>query len=99
MSGGSRPGEPGAELRQMPEGYHTVTPWIVSRGDGDAVYCRALEAGAASVTEMAELYFGDRGHGKTGSRPTASRTAEVSGSEASARRFDRYVLPAPSRDA
>jgi uncharacterized glyoxalase superfamily protein PhnB len=28
--------------------------------DGDAVYRRALEAGAVSVTEMTHLFFGDR---------------------------------------
>ncbi len=28
--------------------------------DGDAVYRRALEAGAGSVTEMTDLFFGDR---------------------------------------
>jgi hypothetical protein len=28
--------------------------------DGDAVYRRALEAGGSSVTEMTELFFGDR---------------------------------------
>ena len=28
--------------------------------DGDAVYRRALEAGATSVTEMTDLFFGDR---------------------------------------
>jgi uncharacterized glyoxalase superfamily protein PhnB len=28
--------------------------------DGDAVYQRALEAGGTSVTEMTELFFGDR---------------------------------------
>jgi uncharacterized glyoxalase superfamily protein PhnB len=104
----------------MPEGYYTITPWIIVRGaaqlldylkevfgaeelarvynedgaighaevrigdsvvmmfdakeawpdtpsfirlyveDGDAVYQRALAAGGASVTEMTELFFGDR---------------------------------------
>jgi uncharacterized glyoxalase superfamily protein PhnB len=107
-------------VRPMPEGYSTVTPWIIVRGavqfldyvkeafgaeelarvynedgaighaevrigdsvvmmfdakeqwpdtpsffrlyveDGDAVYQRALAAGGASVTEMTELFFGDR---------------------------------------
>jgi PhnB protein len=107
-------------IRPVPEGYHVVTPWIISRdtvrlldfvkeafdaveiarvpnedgtighaefpiGDsivmafdakegwpdtpgffrlyvenGDAVYRRALEAGAVSVTEMTDLFFGDR---------------------------------------
>jgi PhnB protein len=28
--------------------------------DGDAVYRRALEAGAVSVIEMTHLFFGDR---------------------------------------
>src|SRR3712207_6830765 len=28
--------------------------------DGDGVYRRALEAGATSVTEMTDLFFGDR---------------------------------------
>jgi hypothetical protein len=28
--------------------------------DGDAVYQQALKAGATSVTEMTELFFGDR---------------------------------------
>lgn len=105
---------------RVPEGYTTVTPWIIVRGaenlldylkaafdaeelsrlynedglighaevrigdavvmlfdareawpptpsflrlyvaDGDAVYQRALEAGGTSVTEMTELFFGDR---------------------------------------
>ena len=120
MLEGSRPGGSGAEIRPVPEGYHTVTPWIISRDtarlidfvraafgaeeiarihnedgtighaefrigdsvvmafdakeewpntpsfirlyveDGDAVYRRALEAGATSVTEMTDLFFGDR---------------------------------------
>jgi PhnB protein len=107
-------------IRSVPEGYHAVTPWIISRDtarlldfvkeafgaeeiarvpdedgaighaefrigdsivmafdaregwpdtpgffrlyveDGDAVYRRALEAGAVSVTEMTHLFFGDR---------------------------------------
>ncbi len=107
-------------IRPVPEGYHVVTPWIISRdtaelldfvreafgaeemgrvpaedgsighaefriGDsivmafdakegwpdtpgffrlyvegGDEVYRRALEAGAVSVTEMTDLFFGDR---------------------------------------
>jgi PhnB protein len=107
-------------VRPIPEGYYTVTPWIVVRGaaqlldymkeafgaeeiariyvedgaighaevrigdsvvmmfdakeqwpetpsfirlyveDGDAVYQRALAAGGTSVTEMTELFFGDR---------------------------------------
>lgn len=108
--------------RPVPEGYHTVTPWIIVKGaarfldfvkvafgaieaegspvynadgtighaevrigdsvvmifdakeewpttpsflrlyleDGDAVYQRALKAGATSVTEITELAFGDR---------------------------------------
>ena len=120
MSEWSNPEESGAEIRLAPEGYHTVTPWIISRDtaqlldfvreafgaeeiarihnedgtighaefrigdsvvmafdakeewpntpsfirlyveDGDAVYRRALEAGATSVTEMTDLFFGDR---------------------------------------
>jgi PhnB protein len=120
VSEGSKPGDSGAELRLAPEGYLTVTPWIISRDtaqlldfvkeafgaeeiarihnadgtighaefrigdsivmaldakeewpdtpgffrlyveDGDAVYRRALEAGAVSVTEMTDLFFGDR---------------------------------------
>ncbi len=120
MSEGSKPGESGAEIRSAPEGYSTVTPWIISRDtaqlldfvkeafgaeeiarvdgedgtighaefrigdsvvmtfdakeewpdtpsflrlyveDGDGVYRRALEAGATSVTEMTDLFFGDR---------------------------------------
>jgi uncharacterized glyoxalase superfamily protein PhnB len=120
VSEGSKPDESGAEIQPAPEGYHTVTPWIISRDtaqlldfvreafgaeeiarihnedgtighaefrigdsvvmafdakeewpdtpsfirlyveDGDAVYRRALEAGATSVTEMTDLFFGDR---------------------------------------
>jgi PhnB protein len=112
--------ESGDGIRPVPEGYHAVTPWIISRDtarllefvkeafgaeeiarvlhedgsighaefrigdsivmafdaregwpvtpgflrlyveDGDAVYRRALEAGATSVTEMTDLFFGDR---------------------------------------
>lgn len=108
------------QIRPIPEGYGTVTPWIISRDtaqlidfvtqafgatetgrvhnddgtighaevrigdsvvmmfdgrpdwpntpahlrvyveDGDAVYKRALEAGASSVTEMTELFWGER---------------------------------------
>ena len=108
------------QIRPIPEGYGTVTPWIISRDtaqlinfvtkafhatesgrvhnddgtighaevrigdsvvmmfdgrpdrpntpaylrlyveDGDAVYRRALEAGASSVTEMTELFWGER---------------------------------------
>jgi len=107
-------------LQPIPEGYHSVTPWIIVRGtaqlldylkkafnavelarihnedgsighaevrigdsvvmlfdakeawgptpsffrlyveDGDAVYQRALEAGGTPVTEMTDLFFGDR---------------------------------------
>ncbi len=106
-------------VQPIPEGYHTVTPWIISRDtatlldfmkqafgaeeiarvynedgtighaevkigdsiamafdwggewetpcflrlyveDGDAVYQQALAAGATSVTEMTNLFFGDR---------------------------------------
>jgi PhnB protein len=120
VSAASDPGEAGAEIRPVPEGYYTVTPWIISRDtaklldfvkeafgakeiarvfnedgtighaefrigdsvvmafdakdewpdtpgflrlyveDGDAVHRRALEAGATSVTEMTDLFFGDR---------------------------------------
>ena len=108
------------QIGPIPEGYGTVTPWIISRDtaqlidfvtkafdatesgrvhnddgtighaevrigdsvvmmfdarpdwpntpaylrlyveDGDAVYRRALEAGASSVTEMTELFWGER---------------------------------------
>ena len=108
------------EVRPIPEGYHTVTPWIISRDtarliafvteafgadelarvyveggaighaevrigdsvvmmfdtkagwpetpaflrlyveDGDAVFRRALAAGATPVTEMTEMFWGDR---------------------------------------
>lgn len=107
-------------LQPVPEGYHTVTPWIIARGaaqlidflkaafdavevgrvynadgsighaevrigdsivmafdakaewpptpcflrlyvaDGDAVYRQALKAGATSVTEVTELFFGEK---------------------------------------
>jgi|FLYN01.1.fsa_nt_gi uncharacterized glyoxalase superfamily protein PhnB len=107
-------------VQSIPEGYYTVTPWIIVRGaaqlidflkeafgavekgrvyneddaighaevqigdsvvmmfdakeewpptpsflrlyveDGDAVYQQAIKAGATSVTEMTELFFGDR---------------------------------------
>jgi PhnB protein len=107
-------------VRPIPEGYHTVTPWIISRdsaqlidfltaafgaeeiarvvgedgsighaevrigdsvvmmfdakphwpdtpaflrlyvADGDAVFQRALRAGATQVTEMTHLFWGDR---------------------------------------
>jgi PhnB protein len=107
-------------VRPVPEGYHVVTPWIISRDtarliefmkeafgaeeiarvygedgsighaevrigdsvvmafdarkewpdtpgflrlyveDGDAVHAQALRAGATSVTEMTNLFFGDR---------------------------------------
>lgn len=120
MPGVDNAGEGDAGIRPVPEGYHAVTPWIVSRDtarlldfvkeafgaeemgrvpaedgsighaefrigdsvvmafdsepewpdtpaflrlyleDGDEVYRRALEAGATSVTEMTEHYFGDR---------------------------------------
>lgn len=109
------------KVRPVPEGYHTVTPWIIVKGaaqlidfmkqafgakemgrvynisgtidhaevrigdsvvmlfdwregwpvtpsfmrlyveDGDAVYQSALKAGAKSLTEMANHFFGDRG--------------------------------------
>jgi PhnB protein len=109
-----------AEIGAAPEGYGTVTPWVISRdtaaliefvqrafgaeelarvpnddgtighaevrigdsvvmmfdarpewrdtpaflrlfvADGDAVYERAIAAGATSVTEMTELFWGDR---------------------------------------
>ena len=109
-----------ANLRPVPEGYHSVTPWIISRNsarliefltvafsaeeiarvvgddgtighaevrigdsvvmmfdakphwpdtpaflrlyvaDGDAVFQRALQAGATAVTEMTHLFWGDR---------------------------------------
>jgi PhnB protein len=120
VSDASNPSEAGAEIRPVPEGYYTVTPWIISTDtaqlldfvkeafgakeiarihnedgtighaefrigdsvvmafdakeewpdtpgflrlyveDGDAIYQRALEAGATSVTEMTDLFFGDR---------------------------------------
>lgn len=109
-------------IQPVPEGYHTVTPWIIAKDaaklieflkeafgaeetegsrfynkdgkidhvelrigdsvvmmfdtreawpptpgflrlyveDGDAAYQRALKAGATSVTEMTDLFFGDR---------------------------------------
>jgi PhnB protein len=116
----SNPIEVAAEIRAVPEGYRTVTPWIISKGtaqlldfvkrafgaeeltrvynengtighvefrigdsvvmalnaqegwsdtpgflrlyveDGDAAHRRALEAGTACVTEMTNLFFGDR---------------------------------------
>lgn len=120
MSERNDPGEAGAGIRSVPEGYHAVTPWIISRntagliefverafgaeemarvhnedgsighaefrigdsvvmgfdarpewpdmpgflrlyvGDADAVHRQALEAGAASVTEVTHLFWGDR---------------------------------------
>ncbi len=112
---------PSDAVPPIPEGYHSVTPWIISRDttqlldfmkqafgaeelgrvynedgtighaeakigdcivmafdarkewpatpcflrlyvpDGDAVYQQALSAGAASVTEMTSMFWGDRG--------------------------------------
>lgn len=120
MSDTSSRADGGGGIRPVPEGYHAVTPWIVSRNterllgfvkeafdaeelarvrnedgsighaefrigdsvvmafdakerwpetpgflrlyveDGDAVHRRALGAGATSVTEMTDLFFGDR---------------------------------------
>jgi PhnB protein len=31
VSAASNPSEAGAEIRPVPEGYYTVTPWIISR--------------------------------------------------------------------
>ncbi len=46
-------------VRPVPEGYATVTPWIISRG-ADAVLRQAVAAGGTSVTEVTHLFFGDR---------------------------------------
>ena len=46
-------------VRPVPEGYATVTPWIISR-DADAVLRQAVAAGGTSVTEVTHLFFGDR---------------------------------------
>ena len=120
MPDANHPADADGGIRPVPEGYHAVTPWIISRDtaglldfvkeafgaeeiarvpnddgtighaefrigdsivmafdakegwpdtpgffrlyveDGDALYRRALETGAVSVTEMTRLFFGDR---------------------------------------
>jgi uncharacterized glyoxalase superfamily protein PhnB len=53
--------EGGDGIRPVPEGAPWGTPGFFRLyvEDGDAVYRRALEAGAVSVTDMTHLFFGD----------------------------------------
>jgi uncharacterized glyoxalase superfamily protein PhnB len=43
----------------VPEGYRTLSPYLVVSEDSDAVYGRALAAGATSVAEPHDTSFGD----------------------------------------
>ena len=56
MSEGSKPGESGAEIRPVPEGYHTVTPWIISR---DAAQLLDFVREAFGAEEIARIHNED----------------------------------------
>jgi hypothetical protein len=56
VSEGSKPGESGAEIRPAPEGYHTVTPWIVSR---DTVQLLDFVREAFGAEEIARVHNED----------------------------------------
>ncbi len=50
-------GEPGGDYRAMPTGLYVYVP------DCDAVYQKAIRAGAASLSEPADQFYGDRNAG------------------------------------
>jgi len=50
-------GEASGQFKAMPASIHLYVP------DSDAVYKRALEAGATSVMEVADQFYGDRSGG------------------------------------
>jgi uncharacterized glyoxalase superfamily protein PhnB len=48
-------------VKSIPEGYTTVTPWIISKNSANAetTFEKAIKAGATSVTELTPLFWGD----------------------------------------
>lgn len=45
------------KVNPIPEGCHAITPYLTVP---DAAYKRAIEAGATSVMEPANMFYGDR---------------------------------------
>lgn len=65
MRGGARTGVPPRRRRRLdpiPEGHHTVTPYLFVP-DADAVYAKAIAAGATSLREPETLFYGHRSAG------------------------------------
>lgn len=52
MSEASNPGEARAEVRPVPEGYHTVTPWIISRDTAGLIEFVKRAFGAEEIAQV-----------------------------------------------
>jgi hypothetical protein len=52
VSDASNPGEAGAEVRAVPEGYHAVTPWIISRDTAGLIEFVKRSFGAEEIARV-----------------------------------------------
>jgi hypothetical protein len=55
VSAASDPSEAGAEIRPVPEGYYTVTPWIISRDTAQLLEFVKEAFGAKEIARVSSL--------------------------------------------